>query len=105
MLYLKLDTILERLKKFFRKTAEIQEVYLFGSVARNDHLPWSDIDLLILSKSPEKIRIKVNSFLNEIFVNESILVSAIMENCDKISITSRYFKQEGKLLWAKKKNL
>ena len=105
MLYLKLDDILGQIKEFSQLNTEIEEVYLFGSVARNDHLPWSDIDLLILSKSPEKTRVKVNSFLNEIFINEGVLVSAIVEHIDKISIVSRYFKQEGKLLWAKRKNL
>jgi len=104
MLYLKLDNILEQLKKFFQKTPEIEEVYIFGSVAKNNHLPWSDIDLLILSNAPEKMRIQVNTFLNELFVRESILICAIIENLEKMSITSRYFKQEGKLLWAKRKN-
>ena len=105
MLYIKLDDILNQLKEFFNVTPGIEEVYLFGSVARGDHLPWSDIDLLVLSADPEKIRFIVSPFLDEIFIKEGILVSVIFENINSISSIAKQFKQEGKLLWVRKKNL
>ena len=104
MLYIKLEDILKQLKEFFEEVSGIREVYLFGSVVRGDHLPWSDIDLLILSEDPQRVRIIVSSFLDEIFVNEGILISAIFEDLNGMSIISKQFKREGKLLWAKRKN-
>lgn len=104
MLYIKLDDILKQLKEFFKKIPEIKEVYLFGSVAKGDYLPWSDIDLLILSEDPQKVRQVVSSFLNEIFVNEGVLISAIFDNINRMSLSSKHFKKEGRLFWAKKKN-
>ena len=104
MLYLKLEDILGKLKAFFEKIPEIKEVYLFGSVARGDHLPWSDIDLLILSEDTQKVRIIVSNFLNDVYINEGILINAIFDNIQKISMVSKQFQKEGKLLWAKRKN-
>ncbi len=104
MLYIKLEDILKQLKEFVEAIPEIREVYLFGSVVRGDHLPWSDIDLLILSENPQKVRFVVSSFLDEIFISEGILVSAIFDDFNRMSINSKHFKKEGKLLWAKRKN-
>ena len=105
MLYFKLDHILGRLKAFFEEVPNIQEVYLFGSVAREDHLPWSDIDLLILTEDPAYVRPIVTEFLNEIYVNEAILINAIFDDFKNISMVTKQFKKEGKLLWVKSKNL
>jgi predicted nucleotidyltransferase len=102
MLYLKLNDVLQQLKAFFDDISEIEEVYLFGSVAKGNHLPWSDIDLLVLSKNPRKISSLISSFLDEIFVKQGILISVIFQDINNRSIVSRQFQKEGKLIWAKK---
>ncbi|MHA1325496.1 MAG: nucleotidyltransferase domain-containing protein [Candidatus Helarchaeota archaeon] len=82
----------------------MKAVYLFGSVAREDHLPWSDIDLLVLSKNPQKVRLIVSPFLDEIFVNEGTLINAIFDDINGVSMNSKQFQKEGKPLWVKRKN-
>lgn len=104
MLYIKLNDILRQLKEFFAKVPEIHEVYLFGSVAREDHLPWSDIDLLILSEDPNTVRKITSPYLDELFTSESILINAIFDNINQLSIIALQFKSEGKLIWARTQN-
>ncbi len=46
--------VLNELQSFFKKHSSVDKVKVFGSRARGDHTPKSDIDLAIYSKSISK---------------------------------------------------
>lgn len=55
-----LDKYLEKIKEIVKNIDHDAEIYLFGSVAEGKHLLSSDIDILIISKTPkEKIIVEL----------------------------------------------
>jgi len=104
MLYFNLIEVLQQLRDFFNTISGIEEVYLFGATIRGEFLPESDLDLLILAKNPSKVSSIVNSFLDEVFIKQGILISALFEDIYNRSIISSQLPREGQLIWAKQRN-
>lgn len=46
-----LDSYLSIIKKFFKEKLGEVEIYLFGSILRDDFGPNSDVDILVISKN------------------------------------------------------
>ena len=55
-------------------------VYLYGSYARGDYDEQSDVDLLVVIESPERIGVeisRINSFASDICLRYDLLISAL----------------------------
>ncbi|WP_372638442.1 nucleotidyltransferase domain-containing protein [Cohnella sp.] len=91
------DPVKNRLLETFRSIDQIKEVYLFGSRARGDHRPNSDIDLAIVAdgvRSSHLAQIQEAGALYQVDIvvlsDRSITPEFIEEiNADKIQIYSR----------------
>ncbi len=73
------DVIAERIKKFCRQLNPKVGI-LFGSVARNEMTPNSDIDIAIIVSPRDMSRIekRASEIKNKIFENEGILISTLV---------------------------
>lgn len=58
------------------KTEDIEKIILFGSVARHEYTPDSDIDILIISNHGEKIEPLIANEVVRIILDEEELISA-----------------------------
>lgn len=66
--YFNREEVIQKLKEVLRKIKQnylsIKKIYLFGSMARNEHTGLSDIDLLIVSEEELDHRTKKSFILN-----------------------------------------
>ena len=62
----------------------LNDVILYGSYARNEAEEGSDVDLMVLVDLTDdeilKIRNKVYDFAGDIFVNENVMLSPVIQN-------------------------
>jgi len=86
-----------------KKMKNIKSIYLFGSVARGDYTPHSDIDILILFNSiEERERILIKRIFNKYFKEGSLIVEKVSgwENQKKEKTRlSQEIEKEGIELW------
>jgi len=77
MLLLLKDEVLKYIvRKLPARDKNVKAIILFGSVARGDFRPDSDVDLLILTDNPKETR-KIFSELRVEFLEKGIVVSAL----------------------------
>ena len=86
---------IRKIAKEIGKIKSVRAVYLFGSYARGEHGPLSDIDLCVIGDLTEKERYKVLEWLSD---NLDIVFFDMLP----VYIKIRVFR-EGKLLFVKDK--
>lgn len=84
------------------------EIILYGSVARDDFTPYSDVDLLIITNNQQNTKKLFTQFANEIYDEKYVVLSSIFvspsEFQNGIEPLYRNIKSEGIILWKRKKN-
>lgn len=103
MLLLLKDRVLKRIVESLPARDEnVVAIVLFGSVARGDFRPDSDIDLLILTKDPKRTR-RIFADLQAEFIEEGVVVSALYltpEDYERgIDPLIKVIREEGVVLW------
>lgn len=69
---------------------DIELIILFGSVARGDDTPDSDIDILIVSPIVHQIRKEINRIVAEIVVDKQELISTHLMTVKHFNETKDY---------------
>ena len=106
MFYIYEEQIIDSVKKIVKKySRDLYLVVIYGSFARQQHMPDSDLDLLIVGK--DKVKKQILDDLSEIYVRYSIVVSALFYSPSQYHIVEHhpFIKQalkEGITLWEKK---
>ncbi|MHA1266549.1 MAG: nucleotidyltransferase domain-containing protein [Candidatus Helarchaeota archaeon] len=109
MLLLYKDKILKEIGEEFPKLdIDLVEILVFGSVARDDFTPLSDIDILMITNNQKRTKEKFTRFIEQIYLETSIVVSpkylTPIEFQNTIDPFYKIIKIEGKRLWKRKRN-
>ena len=77
----------QNMKKLFGN--KLQQIFLFGSYARNEQDSESDIDFFVLvndtEENLEKFKYKISDIMNKLTLNFNILVSITEETTERFS--------------------
>jgi len=108
MLLLYKDKILNKLSKEYpKRDNNLIRIWLFGSVAKEDYKPNSDIDILLITKNKNETKDLFSDFKMEVLLKYNVLINAmyVKEEDFNHSIEPLYkeIKNEGIILWEKKK--
>ncbi|MEQ9715412.1 MAG: nucleotidyltransferase domain-containing protein [Candidatus Asgardarchaeum sp.] len=108
MLLLYKDKVLQKILKEYTKIDEnLIKIIIFGSVARDEYTPLSDIDLLIITDNKKKTRELFSDFREKLFAEYGVPITAIYVTLDEFnsSIEPLYatIKKEGKVIWRRKR--
>ncbi len=103
MLALKLDYVFKRLKEELSRISGAKLVTIFGSVARGDYRPDSDVDVLFVVDDLGEARIKAREISSRIFADTGIPITVIVVSLDdyltgRTSLIRRA-KREGFIIW------
>lgn len=107
MFYLYEEQIIELVKQIIKKYESVLHlVVIYGSFARQQHTPNSDLDLLIVGD--ENVKKQVLNELANIYVNFSVVISTLFYSWDQYQklIHHPFIKRalkEGIVLWEKRK--
>ncbi len=103
MLAIKLNDVLRTLRDRLSKIPGGRFAVVFGSVARGDFRPDSDVDVLFVVNDPEKVRSTVRNISSDIFsemgVPITIIVVSLSDYLAERTSLIRRVKREGFLLW------
>ena len=107
LLYYK-DEIIHKLENEFPSTDKnLVKMILFGSVARNEPSPNSDIDLMLLTTNKKHTRESFSNFRSRILTDYGVLINALYSSEKEfrsgIEPIHSIIKDEGEILWKKKK--
>ena len=107
MLLLYKDKILKEISEKFPKTDNnLVEIMLFGSVARDDFGPLSDVDLLLITGNKQTTRKLFSRFREKIYAETGVVIPAIYitpkEFENAIDPLYKTIRKEGKILWKRK---
>lgn len=97
------DEVKEKILKYFREKKEVDLVYLFGSMAKNQITPKSDIDLAVLF-SDDKMNLfsLQGKYMEELTSLFDKKVDVVNLNASDVTFAYRVVS-EGKLLYGKNK--
>lgn len=103
MLALKLDYVFKRLEEELPRVPGAKIVMIFGSVARGDYRPDSDVDVLLVVNDLGGARIKAREISSRIFADTGIPITVIVVSLDdylegRTSLIRRA-KSEGFVIW------
>ena len=106
MLLIYKDEILKEIsEKVPELDKEVVEIILFGSVARGDFSPLSDLDLLIITKDRLRTKKLFSKFAKRLYLKTGVIFSTkyLTPNEFEKAIDPFYqiIKEEGKILWKK----
>jgi uncharacterized protein len=102
-----LDEILDEITRRIRAISEPEQIILFGSYARGDFTPHSDLDLLVIkdkvdSTSAEAARIYTALADLELPIDVLVMRKAYVERYgDLVGTVARPALREGKVLYAR----
>lgn len=107
MLLLYKDKILKEISDDFPKTDnDLIEIILFGSVARDDFSPLSDVDLLLITENIQKTRKLFSDFREKIYAETGVVIPALYSTPKEFenAIEPLYetIKEEGKIIWERR---
>ena len=108
MLILYKDKVLQKISTEYPKIDKnLIKIIVFGSVARDEYTPLSDIDLLLITADKQKTKELFSNFREKLFAEFSIPITAIYVTPDEFSssIEPLYatIRKEGKTIWKRKK--
>ncbi len=109
MLLLYKDEIIQKIYEGYPRIDDnLVELIVYGSVARGDYTPNSDIDLLLITKDKRKTKELFSDFRANLFAKFGILISAIYVSQDDFyfSFNPLYetIKKEGITVWKREMN-
>ncbi len=103
MIALKLDEVLRRLRNELSKVPGAKLIVVFGSVARGDYRPDSDVDVMLVADDVGKARRAAREVSSDIFADTGVPVTVIVVSPEEYLEESfslvRRAKKEGFLLW------
>ncbi len=107
MLLLYKDAILKKITEGFPKTDDgLVQLILFGSVARDEYSPLSDVDILLVTKDKPKTQKSFSNFAEQIYLDTCVVVSpkylTPQEYKASIDPFIKTIRTEGKVLWRRK---
>ena len=109
MLYLYEDYIISKLINYGKKDENLHQIMIYGSYARNEHRPESDIDFLIVTDNISESEKIFSEFRNEIFIETSVMTSFYYVTPVEFSYSKelllKRIQREGKIIWSKKKKI
>jgi len=102
------DRILKEIKEKLPLTDKnLVKIILYGSVARDEYTPHSDIDLLLISKNKALTQKIFSDMRAKIYAETGVLITAIIVSGEEFeksaSLLIKKIKKEGKTLWKRKK--
>jgi predicted nucleotidyltransferase len=108
MLLLYKDKIISKLiEEFPIKDKNLIKIILFGSVAKENYTPESDIDILLVTKFKKKTLEFFLDFKMEILMQYKVIINAMYVTPDEYRKTFEpiynKIKKEGRILWIKEK--
>ncbi len=109
MISLKLDEVIRRLREELSKIPSVRLILIFGSVARGDYRPDSDVDVMLVAEKVREARERAREISSNIFADTGVPVTVIVVSPEDYSEESfsliRRAKEEGFLLWKAEKSL
>ena len=103
MLYLYHDSIIANLKRVAKSDKYLRQIIIFGSVARDEHTPSSDLDILVVSDNPLESEKLFSKFRNDIYNETTVLTSFHYITPFQYSNSKDPFikriQREGKKIW------
>jgi len=103
MLALRLEDVLKRLRDELSKVPGARALIVFGSVARGDYRPDSDVDLLLVVEDVRRARAQAKRISSRVFSETGVPVTVIVASLDDYASDRtaliRRAKREGKVLW------
>ena len=105
MLYFLEKKVIRELVLRLREIKAVEKIVLFGSVARREHKPDSDIDIAVYLQN--EVSHEVDKIAEEIYVKYYVPITIIKIVKGKIPIAMKplleKIEKEGVILWEKKK--
>ena len=109
MLYLYQDSIISNLKNFGKKDKNLYQIIIYGSYARDEHRPDSDIDVLIITKNIPESEKYFSKFRSDTYIKTSIMISFFYLTPDQYTNGKEplinQIKKEGKIIWSVSKKI
>ena len=103
MLSLRLGGVLKRLREELSRIPGARAVIVFGSVARGDYRPDSDVDILLVVEDVERAKPLARRISSNVFSETGVPVTVIVASLDDYSsgrtALLRRARREGRALW------
>ena len=103
MLAIKLDEVLSRLRDELSRIPGVRFAIVFGSIARGDYRPDSDVDVLLVVNDLEDARDMARKISSNVFAETGVPVTVIVVSLDDYlserTSLIRKAKREGFFLW------
>ncbi|MHA1505967.1 MAG: nucleotidyltransferase domain-containing protein [Candidatus Asgardarchaeia archaeon] len=106
MLLIYKDKIIKRIAEEYPPLDRwLDAIILYGSVARGDFSPNSDIDLLLITRNIKSTKRIFSEFRTDLFIDTGVIITAFYVTPDVYySSKDPFFKtvrKEGKIIWEK----
>lgn len=109
MLYLYQDSIISELRKNVEKDINVQAIIIYGSYARREHQPDSDLDILIVTSNIIKSEQIFSRIREKIYLKTTVPITFYYITPDQYSDNKDPFinmiKKEGEIIWSVNKTL
>ena len=104
MLYIHERTILSEIINLVKRDETIEKAILVGSVARQTHLPFSDVDVLLVTKDVQTTKTKFHEIANDLYLTYCVPISFhyVQSGTETIAFHKKII-EEGILLWERNK--
>ena len=96
------NKVIKRVIDKLSSIKEIEEIYLFGSVARGDYTPFSDLDFFVVT-STKVPKYKLREIAADIYVEFGVPVTIIGIVRGQKTPLFETVKLEGKMLWRRER--
>ncbi len=104
MLYLYEGSILADLKSYGSKDQNLHQIIIYGSYARDEHRPDSDVDVLIISNNISESEKLFSKFREETYIKTSIMITFFYltpeQYAERKEPLINQIKKEGKVIWS-----
>jgi len=108
LLLLYKEKVLQKLKEEYpAQDKDLDELILFGSVAKEQYSPESDIDIVLITNNKKLSSELFSNFRSRILMDYGVIINSLYitaaEFDKSIDPIYRTIKQEGIILWKKKR--
>jgi len=107
MLYLHQNSIISELRKCTNKDKNVQMIIIYGSYARKEHQPDSDLDILIVTGNITRSEQIFSRFREKIYLETSVPISFYYIGPHDFSNSKNHFinliKKKGEIIWSANK--